>query len=137
MKKMVLTERQKESCRKSGRKYRETHKESEKKRNIEWQKKNRKIISLQGREKYRKTKEEILSLLGSKCKRCGFSDIRALQIDHIEGGGNKALKNANNEYRRILKFLRENIYQNKYQLLCANCNWIKKSENKEGGKLKW
>src|SRR3990167_3657310 len=29
----------------------------------------------------------VLDVLGNKCSRCGFSDKRALQIDHKNGGG--------------------------------------------------
>src|SRR5208337_653991 len=39
-----------------------------------------------------KRKTEIFELLGNKCVRCGFSDPRALQIDHINGGGCKEIK---------------------------------------------
>ena len=30
---------------------------------------------------------EVLGLYGGVCARCGFSDERALQIDHVQGGG--------------------------------------------------
>ena len=30
-------------------------------------------------------RNEVFLLLGNACKRCGFSDLRALQIDHIYG----------------------------------------------------
>lgn len=70
----------------------------------------------------------VLSLLGNKCIVCGFSDERALQIDHINGGGAKELKALGNVamYRKILAVGGEG-----YQLLCANHNWIKRAENKE------
>ena len=60
------------------------------------------------------------------CKRCGFSDIRALQIDHINGGGSKERKNREKSF---LMTVRQN--PNKFQILCANCNWIKRVENRE------
>src|SRR3990172_4802494 len=46
-----------------------------------------------------------LELLGSRCVRCGFTDARALQIDHINGGGSKELKNSctHKQYLRIKK----------------------------------
>lgn len=70
---------------------------------------------------------EVRVLYGSKCGHCGFTDPRALQLDHIHGGGvkeNKAL-GTRGIYQRALK------YPDEYQLLCANCNWIKRVENKE------
>lgn len=35
----------------------------------------------------RKCREEVYTILGDSCVRCGFSDKRALQVDHINGGG--------------------------------------------------
>ncbi len=65
---------------------------------------------------------------GAKCCKCGFTDIRALQIDHVNGGGRKENLNRNS-LKRIVTTIKEN--PNKYQVLCANCNWIKKHENNE------
>lgn len=69
--------------------------------------------------------ETLLLAGGMRCKKCGFDDYRALQIDHINGGGSKN--------RLIQAKLKEDIKRNpgKYQVLCANCNWIKRYENKE------
>lgn len=69
------------------------------------------------------------SALGGKCGRCGFRDTRALQIDHINGGGSRENKGSRNYYRRVTESVIEG--EGKYQLLCANCNWIKRAENKE------
>ena len=73
-------------------------------------------------------KDKAYNKLGGKCIKCGFSDQRALQIDHINGGGNKdKLRHERDKYYR-------KIYEskfNEYQLLCANCNWIKRYEKGE------
>lgn len=77
-------------------------------------------------------RKSVLEALGGKCLKCGFDDIRALQIDHVNGGGSKERKSR--EYKgsfhsNVLKsFLAK---EDKYQLLCANCNWIKRFENNE------
>ena len=72
-----------------------------------------------------------IAILGGACVKCGFDDIRALQIDHINGGGGKELKisNGGNHMNKIIRSVLNK--ENKYQLLCANCNWIKRWENKE------
>jgi hypothetical protein len=71
-----------------------------------------------------------IDILGGKCIRCGFDDIRALQIDHINGGGNIDIKNIRGNYHRsVIQSVLNN--ERKYQLLCANCNWIKRAENNE------
>ena len=76
-------------------------------------------------------RQKVIDSLGGKCKRCGFKDIRALQVDHINGGGYQELKklSAKYRYKLVLETIKTN--KNKYQLLCANCNWIKRFEDKE------
>lgn len=75
-------------------------------------------------------RQQVVDYLGGKCVKCGFNDIRALQIDHINGGGYQEMKNlsAKQRYRLVLQTEKD---KNKYQLLCANCNWIKRFEDKE------
>ena len=66
------------------------------------------------------------------CVQCGFSDIRALVLDHIHGGGT--------EHRRKLKaganvwlWLARHGFPPGYQILCANCSTIKAREENEYG----
>lgn len=78
-----------------------------------------------------KYRQSVLEILGFECVKCGFNDIRALQIDHINGGGTQERKNGEtgNPYKVMLKKVIDG--SKNYQVLCANCNWIKKVENKE------
>ena len=83
-----------------------------------------------GRTAYCKIRKEIFNLLGNKCKKCNNEDPRVLQIDHVFGGGNRETeKNYYRYHKRVLKEIKEG--SNKYQLLCANCNCIKRYENRE------
>lgn len=94
-----------------------------------WTKDEKRIYQ---KEYLRKTRNATLEALGGTCVICGFSDKRALQIDHINGGGDKERKEKgfNGEFHRhVLKSFMKG--ENKYQLLCANCNWIKRIDNKE------
>jgi hypothetical protein len=75
---------------------------------------------------YRILRADVITKLGGKCVRCGFSDIRALQVDHVNGGGRQEI-NSTDTRTYLLRILENN--SGKYQLLCANCNWIKRSEN--------
>lgn len=91
-----------------------------------------------GRNRYRIRRREILGLLGNKCVRCGFSDPRALQIDHVNGGGigeRRKFFNSSGRlvYYQYLQYILEKIKAGSkdYQLLCANCNWIKRAEMRE------
>ena len=77
-----------------------------------------------------RVRRALIAILGGKCNNCGFSDSRALQVDHISGNGHIDRKEMigmeNVQYlKRILSGSKD------YQLLCANCNWIKRSVNKE------
>jgi hypothetical protein len=79
-----------------------------------------------------KKRQEVFDLLGHKCVRCGFDDIRALQIDHINGDGRKEARAERHHisyYDRVIAEIKAG--SKKYQILCANCNWIKRHENGE------
>lgn len=67
--------------------------------------------------------------LGHQCSRCGFTDKRALQIDHVNGGGNKEHAEIKCQARYLRKVLDDT--EGTYQILCANCNWIKRMERLE------
>lgn len=75
-------------------------------------------------------KSRVYQLLGNKCSNCGFSDIRALQIDHVNGGGSNKERNRNSSYyKKVAKSIEKN--EKEFQILCANCNWIKRWEKGE------
>lgn len=129
-----------------------------KKRTLEWQKLDRKRNpekwKLKGRKNYliykdriyayeekyrdkrrvqkkvigRKKRTDIVNFLGGKCVKCGFNDSRALQIDHVNGGGHKEYKSLKSAYA-FYNLIHDN--PEKYQLLCANCNWIKRWTDNE------
>ena len=64
---------------------------------------------------------------GSECLQCGYStDTRALHIDHVVGGGEQE-RRVINGYPFWLK-VSEAVTTGLYQVLCANCNAIKKQE---------
>ncbi len=81
---------------------------------------------------YQRTKEEVVELFGGKCVKCGFSDIRALQMDHVNGkkGMPRSIRKRGGHYlyRNIIT---GKVSKDLFQLLCANCNWIKRAENDE------
>lgn len=57
--------------------------------------------------------------------------MRALQLDHKNGGGRKEMIaiGVQQMYRQYL--LKPELAKEKLQVLCANCNSIKRFENKE------
>ena len=57
---------------------------------------------------------------GNVCSRCGYTDVRALQFNHLNGGGRK-------ENRRSYSFIRAlatGPKRDDINLLCANCNCL-------------
>jgi len=93
------------------------------------------------REHRYKVRKEILVLIGGavRCQKCGYdADWRALQIDHINGGG-RADADTNVRGLTNLWSLRNKLKRpdflvaarKKYQVLCANCNRIKCYTNDE------
>lgn len=99
----------------------------------EYRRKNRELINQKARDKCKKVRKEVIEALGGKCLFCGFLDIRALQVDHKYGGGckekRKLATNGTVFNEMVLDTIRRG--DDKYQLLCANCNWIKRVTNKE------
>lgn len=86
----------------------------------------------------RRRQEERLGILihysenPPKCSRCGFTDVRALQIDHINGGGRRQRREDGLKHGQAMyRWIKKNNYPDGFQILCANCNWIKKHENHE------
>lgn len=85
-------------------------------------------------------REQVLRRFGSKCEHCGFADPRALQIDHIHSDGAKERREISGiPYLNRLVNLPELELRRNYQLLCANCQWIKRFEKQEnhGKHGKW
>lgn len=97
----------------------------------EWRKNNLDKLKVYENRQTARAKAEIYKLLGYKCARCGFDDPRALQIDHVNGNGTELrLKSKIRSTRKILYYMRK-VGVDQFQILCANCNWIKRVENKE------
>lgn len=84
------------------------------------------------RDFYQKIRLKTLNALGGKCIRCNFEDERALQVDHVNSDGSIEYKKYSGVsfFYHVLKHLNSN----RYQVLCANCNWIKRREKEECGK---
>jgi len=70
------------------------------------------------------------ALGGAKCVRCGFSDRRALQFDHINGDGTKKIHHdeSKDSHTYVIYANDPELARKTFQVLCANCNAIKRSE---------
>jgi hypothetical protein len=79
----------------------------------------------------RNIKEDVIwhySFGSMRCAACGFNDIRSLSIDHINGGGRKHLKEIKGS---LYAWLKRNNYPLGFQVLCMNCQFIKRQQYHE------
>ncbi len=68
-----------------------------------------------------------------KCAKCGFDNPKALSVDHINGKGNEHRKTLGGV--NIIKWIVKNNFPEDFQILCMNCQFIKRHE--EVGYEKW
>jgi len=71
-------------------------------------------------------KLDLYGFLGGRCSSCGERDSDVLQIDHVHSDGKK---DRHLNRGQLYKKVREE--PGRYQLLCANCNWKKRSTDFE------
>jgi hypothetical protein len=140
--------------------YRLTHKEEIRNKNARWHKLHKEEISKKTRAYYHEHKDEIKANVKRTgvelrrrqrtavlyhysngtmaCVQCGFSDVRALCLDHVNGGGTEHRRKLRNGIN-VWLWLARHGFPPGYQILCANCNMIKAREEDEygsGGKIK-
>lgn len=117
-----------------------THKpETRKRLNAEYRKRHKIKIQRQRKLARKSIKEEVLKQYGTCCAVCGFSDSRALQIDHIDNDGGAERKLLGGRYFAGFEFycwLKKQGWPSGYQTLCANHNLIKYFEHKSANHLK-
>ena len=98
----------------------------------EWRVRNIVHVKQLRKQAYRNTylplKQAVYDKLGRKCVRCGITDERVLCIDHVNGGG-KQERTTLSPYTLLKKMIADTT--GAYQVLCQNCNWIKRHENRE------
>lgn len=78
-----------------------------------------------------KIKREVLGHYSKDltCVKCKFDDLRALSIDHIDSGGCKHRKELGNTGgTEFYRWLKKEGYPEGFQVLCMNCQFIKRIE---------
>ena len=75
------------------------------------------------RERHRVKRLLVLEKYGGKCKCCGETELKFLEIDHVNNDG-AAHRNRGSWW--IVDYLKKRGYPKKgFQLLCSNCNMAK------------
>lgn len=116
-------QRCKEEIKEARRKFRKENKETLKEQKHRWY--------LNTKARYANIKPETLTYYGNgvcTCVRCGYSDLRALTLDHIIPIGREKRRVTGVQFYKILK---GQGYPTGYQTLCANCQLIKMFEGNE------
>jgi len=120
--------------------YRKKNKEKARLNNIEWRKNNVEHVNLEKRKERAKLKNEVLNHYSNGkmcCENCGFSDIRALQLDHINNNGAQERKEVFGSRTcagtTFYRWVRRQGFPVGYGVLCANCNIIKLREFENNG----
>lgn len=93
------------------------------------------IARLNDPEKYRaqsrkakaREREKLFELYGHVCARCGFDDKRALTLDHRLNNGSE--ERATLGERGVYKKAKAIHSPDEYQILCMNCQFIKRTED--------
>lgn len=78
----------------------------------------------------KQTKIEVLTYYGDgklACIWCGFDNVLALSIDHIDGSGKQHRREMGLVGNRFYRWLKQQSYPKGYQTLCMNCQFIKRA----------
>jgi len=79
-----------------------------------------------GRKARERQRDALLMLYGQSCVLCGFSDRRALTLDHIkrDGMSERAALGERGVYRKAILEFRPDLYRT----LCMNCQFVTRSQ---------
>ena len=72
----------------------------------------------------KKRREQMIQTLGGKCACCGETEPLFLCLDHIKGGGRREYKKKGGPHGVWRRAIREGLPQDKYRVLCWNCNAV-------------
>lgn len=86
---------------------------------------------LNSKRRFWKRKKELIKKLGGKCVKCGISDIRVLDINHIDRKKKTKIKYYSWQ-KRLLQWEKD---INGLELLCANCHRVHTWEQMGYGKV--
>lgn len=97
-------------------------------------KKSTKSRNVSKRKKYQEKKDLVIDILGGNfCKQCNCNNLKCLDIDHIHNDGNKERRRSKTGLT-LFNYIINNPIESKknLQILCRNCNQIKKDIVKNG-----
>lgn len=108
-------------------------KERQRRYRSRWRKNHPDLVAQKNQQMAERRKLLVITHYGNgkaQCVKCGFTDIRALTLDHINACG---FHNRRLAGQVLYSYLIKNNYPEGFQALCMNCQWIKRHENNEFG----
>jgi len=73
--------------------------------------------------RYQQLRDEVFAAYGGyKCVGCGYTTPEALQIDHINGGGNEHRREIG--IGKLYSWLKHEGFPTGFRVLCSNCNTL-------------
>jgi hypothetical protein len=88
--------------------------------------KNPDKYNAQSRKAKIKDKLKLFLMYGNTCAICGFSDMRALSLDHVKNNGNEERRL--HGIRGTYKLAKEKLDLEQYRILCMNCQFIERAK---------
>lgn len=76
-------------------------------------------------------KHRVIAQYGGRCEWCHTTDVAVLCIDHIENDGADHRRELGFNGASTYTWLKKNNYPAGFQVLCANCNFIKEMEHRK------
>ncbi|MDD4877201.1 MAG: hypothetical protein PHQ86_08775 [Dehalococcoidales bacterium] len=98
-----------------------------------YNKKNKEKIAERNRKRYQEMKIKLLKIVGKgivKCVQCGCDDVRLLEINHKNGGGNKEMIGKRSHFIKSILDGKRQI--DDLEILCRVCNARHYLETKHG-----
>jgi 5-methylcytosine-specific restriction endonuclease McrA len=92
-----------------------------------WVKTKREKNKYSQRKYLQSIRKQVIELLGGKCVNCGCDNFNALEINHINGGGNEEKRHIGGKqfYLNILSGRRP---RNDLEITCIVCNSLHKAQ---------
>lgn len=71
-------------------------------------------------------RKEVIVGYGGKCVCCGEAEWKFLTLDHPNSDGQKDRAKYRMQLDQLYGYVIANNFPKEYQLLCMNCNWVRR-----------
>ena len=115
-------QKSRERCLERQKEYRATNWDKVYAKQLEWSRANRSKVNAANKKVRDKYRRLILDYYGNQCECCQETIEEFLELDHVNGGGNKHREEVGGSTQMLYKWVIDNNYPYDFRLLCSNCN---------------